>query len=318
MNQYQLTKTIIGGDWNIPFNTIYKSIKNTKFHPIKNTQKSRVRDIDYFITNTEMEQTSVTTQSEISDHNMITNKLSIEKNQEIKKIYQVEKPLEYQLKFIKTMEKNKFELNRESFNQVRKEFRQKKRIIYKINENEIESAQLLKELILDTETINKIRKIKKENYYKLVNQINKEFDMKTKTVENNIESLKFWSSIKKIKKNDLKVIVDNKVMEKEYLEIVKKNLKKPSKETINFIQNFEIQDIQNKEYKNSKNIIKSKDIEELIKYMKTKKSVFDFDKIKNYKTPEQEGKKEKIILQSVSLLRHKLSTKFKAQKKISN
>ncbi|KAJ3433968.1 hypothetical protein M0812_20025 [Anaeramoeba flamelloides] len=87
MNQYQLKKTIIGGDWNIPFNTIYKKIKNIKFHPIKNTQKSRVRDIDYFITNTEIKQTSVTTQSEISDHNMITNKLSIEKNQEIKNIY---------------------------------------------------------------------------------------------------------------------------------------------------------------------------------------------------------------------------------------
>ncbi|KAJ6235365.1 aaa-type atpase family protein-related [Anaeramoeba flamelloides] len=158
------------------------------------------------------------------------------------------------------------------------------RIVYNITKENEELFIHIKNLFLDQKLINKIKKINSNKWYKLIKQINYEFEF----------NLKYWKLINKIRKSSTKIILNNKNLEKTYFNYCQEISKKPEIKIIKLIKDYYFNKFEDLKLIETKDVFSLEKIYELIKYQKNK-SVKDFDKIKFYKIdPKKKNEKEHL------------------------
>ncbi|KAJ6254371.1 hypothetical protein M0813_12461 [Anaeramoeba flamelloides] len=130
--------------------------------------------------------------------------------------------------------------------------------------------------------IHEIKKINSKKWYKLINQINIEFE----------HNGKYWKLINKIRKSSTKIILNNKNLEKTYFDYCKEISKKPERKIIKLIKEHYFKKFEDLKPMDTSEIFSLENIYELIKYQKNK-AVKDFDKIQFYKLdPKKKNQKE--------------------------
>ncbi|KAJ3438713.1 hypothetical protein M0812_14725 [Anaeramoeba flamelloides] len=155
---------------------------------------------------------------------------------------------------------------------LKKQFKVKERIILNIPKKDLKLYNLINKLFENNELIKEIKDRNSKQYFKLINQINIEFE----------ENQNFWKKLNRLRETSSKMILNNENMETSYFGFVKSISKKPKKYILNFIKNFTL-DKNNLLNIKIEEIFSITKIKEIIKYQKNK-SVKEFDKIKQYKT----------------------------------
>ncbi len=207
----------------------------------------------------------------MSDHNVIKNKFFINSKFEISNKYIIKNHSDYQKKFINYFKNKKY--NQKNFKIFKKQFLQKERIIYNISKENEELFQNTKKLFLDNNLIKQIKKNNTKKWFKLIKQINFEFEF----------NLKYWKLIQKIRSSSTKIFFNNKNIENTYFIFCKYISKNPDLKIINLIKKNNFQkELDKLPDITIKDIFSTENIKELIKYQKNK-SVKDFDKIIFYK-----------------------------------
>ncbi|KAJ3429847.1 DNA-(apurinic or apyrimidinic site) lyase [Anaeramoeba flamelloides] len=241
LQKYQNHNTIIGGDFNLNENQInYFSKFNFKI--ILNTKPSRKNNnIDYFITNFNNLKfiKSKTIKNKISDHNAILNKFNINKNWEIKNVYKIKDIAKFHVDFINFYKNKNYQLNGKNFKIFKKQFKVKERIILNIPKKDLKLYNLINKLFENNELIKEIKDRNSKQYFKLINQINIEFE----------ENQNFWKKLNRLRETSSKMILNNENMETSYfgkkesenINWYSKNLKQLENE----LENFRIKNLEN-------------------------------------------------------------------------
>ena len=226
--------------------------------------------------------TSQVSENALSDHKLIFNQFSVNSNAILEKKYIIKNQIEFQSKFVQFMQNSNYQINNYTMLNLRNKYQSRKIIIYNIPEDEKPIINDLLKVVTNPSLIHRILKHNRKKWIKLISKISKEYAEKTRSSKNEF-AFQFWDSLKKVRKSSSKIFVNNKHIEKEYFDYVRKQSKIASQETLDYIKNEKITTDDYEIPQSINEMVTIEKVQNIIKFMKDK-AVCNFDKIRFYKT----------------------------------